>query len=147
VRSEAATVEGYLAGLPADRREALTAVRDVVRRALPPGYEEAMQYGMITWHVPASRYPGTDDGQPLAYVSLASQKHHMALYLMGVYVDEELERRVREGFRAAGKKLDMGRSCLRFRRLEDLPLDVIADVLPAYPVERLVEKHEAARSR
>ena len=145
VTSTASTVDEYIASLPDDRRAAVTTVRDVIRRNLPAGYEEGMQYGMIGYFVPLSRFPETYNGQPLGLAALASQKGHMALYLNSVYGDPETERWFRERYDETGKHLDMGKSCLRFRRIDDLPLDVIGEVLARTPVEAFVERYEAVR--
>jgi len=127
--SPATTPEEYLASLPDDRRVALTAVAEVVRRNLPAGYREGMQYGMIGWYVPLETFPDTYNGQPLGLAALASQKHYMSLYLNNVYGDPELEAWFRSRFDDAGKKLDMGKSCVRFRQLDDLALDVIGEAI------------------
>lgn len=142
----AATVEAYLAQLPPDRRAAIAKVRDVVNANLPAGYEEGMQYGMIGWYVPLARYPETYNGQPLGIASLASQKGYMALYLIGVYGDPDLAAWFRRAFAAAGKKLDMGKSCVRFKSLDALPLDVIGETIRRVPVERFLAQYEDARS-
>ncbi len=144
--SAAATVEAYLAALPEERRTVVARVRDVVRRHLPPGYEEAMAFGMIGWSVPLARYPDTYNGQPLGYVALAAQKSHYALYLPDAYQDPERAAWLRAAFATAGRKLDMGKSCLRFRRLEDLPLEAIGEFVAARPVDAFVARHEAARA-
>ena len=128
MRSEAKTVDQYLAELPDDRREAISAVREVIVKNLPKGYEEGMSYGMIGYHVPHSIYPAgyhCDPKQPLPFAGLASQKNHMAFYLMCVYSDTEYEKWFREAWAKSGKKLDMGKSCIRFKKLEDLPLPVV----------------------
>jgi Domain of unknown function (DU1801) len=146
-RSAAATVEEYLAELPEDRRAALSAVRDVILRNLPEGYVEGMGFGMIGYVVPLERYPQTYNRQPLAFASLAAQKNYNTLYLMGVYGSPEQERRLREAFQAAGKKLDMGKSCIHFRSADDLPLDAIGHLVADTPPEALIARHEAARQR
>ena len=145
MRSEASTVEAYLAELPEDRRGTVEAVRALVREHLPEGYEEGMELGMISYHVPLARSPRTDNGRPLGYVALASQKRYLSLYLMGVYA--EREGRFRAAYAASGKRLDMGKSCLRFRRLDDLALDVIAEEIAATGVDDLIAYYEAARRR
>lgn len=147
VSSNATTVDAYLASLPDDRRASVAAVRDVVRANLPPGFVEAMQYGMIGWGVPLSRFPSTYNGQPLALAALAAQKRHLALYLMGVYGDAELSSWFAERYRASGKKLDMGKSCVRFQRAEDLPLELIGQTIAKISVERLIELHDAAHAK
>jgi hypothetical protein len=144
--STATTVEEYLRELPADRANVVGHVRDVVNASLPPGYVEGMLYGMITWMVPLEAYPKTYNGKPLAYVSLAAQKNYYALYLMGVYADSEQEARLREEWVARGTKLDMGRSCLRFKRLDDLHEDLVAQVIAAVPMDEYVEQAKAAHS-
>jgi uncharacterized protein YdhG (YjbR/CyaY superfamily) len=146
-QSAATTVEQYLEELPPQRAEVVAHVRDLVNANLPEGYEEGMSYGMISWSVPLSAYPDTYNGKPLAYVSLAAQKHYYALYLMGVYADSEQEAQLREQWQARGTKLDMGRSCLRFKRLEDLHEDLVADVVAAVPMDEYVAAAKAAHAR
>ena len=145
MRSEAKTVEEYLEELPADRREALSAVRQVILGHLPDGYEEHMQSGMIGYSVPLARYPRTYNKQPLGIAALASQKRYMVVYLNSVYADPAEEAWFKERYAKSGKKLDMGKSCVYFRKLDDLPLDVIAEELARWPVERFIEHYEAAR--
>jgi hypothetical protein len=145
MRSDALTVEDYLADLPEDRREALSAVRQVVLDHLPAGFEECMQFGMISYVVPLERYPDTYNGQPLAVASLANQKRHMAIYLVGVYGDESSQTWLRARWEAAGKKLDMGKSCLRFRRLDDLALDVLGEAIGRMPLDEFLAVYERAR--
>jgi hypothetical protein len=142
--SSARTVDEYLAELPTDRRPIVATVRDVVLRSLPPGYEEAMNFGVICYQVPLARYPNTYNDQPLCYAALAAQKHHYALYLMGGYGDDQ-QKTLRIEFERAGKKLDMGKSCVRFRTLDDLPLQVIGDFVASIPPEKYIEKYEASR--
>ncbi len=145
--SKAATVDAYLDELPPDRRAVVATVRDLVRRHLPAGYAESMSFGMIGWGIPLERYPDTYNRQPLGYVSLAAQKHHYALYLMCAYMDPADEAWLRDAFAVAGKKLDIGKSCLRFTRLDDLPLDALGAFIAATPPEALIAKYEAARAR
>ena len=146
-RSTAATVDDYLAELPPARRAVIAAVRDVVRGALPEGYEETMNWGMISYELPLGRYPHTYNGRPLSYAALAAQKSYFALYLPIVYQDPEQEARLRREFEKAGKKLDIGKSCLRFKRVEDLELEAIARLIASTPPEKLIERHEAGRRR
>ena len=129
-----------------ERRDAISRVRDVIVRHLPRGYEESSSRGMLTYSVPLARYPDTYNGQPLMYCGLASQKNYMSLYLMPVYGSSVLAQRLRDGFKAAGKKLDMGKSCIRFRHVDDLALDVIGSIVAAVPVDRWVAIAEAARA-
>jgi hypothetical protein len=145
--SKAATVEEYLAELPEDRRAVVSAVRDVVLRNLPAGYREMMGYGMITWGIPLEDYPNTYNGQPLGYAALAAQKNYYALYLMSPYMDPAEKEGLRDEFRKAGKKLDMGKSCLRFKKLEDLPLDVVGRVIASTPPQEYITRYEAVRAQ
>lgn len=146
-QSAATSVDEYLAGLPDDDRTVIAAVRKVIRKNLPKGYTEAMANGMIGYGIPLARYPKTYNKQPLSYAALAVQKNHYALYLMGAYADAAQGRMLEEGFRKAGRKLDVGKSCLRFKSLDDLPLDVIGRVIAAMPVERYIEIYEASRKK
>jgi hypothetical protein len=141
------TVQEYLASLPEAKRAALSAVREVILKHLPRGYEESFGYGALTYAVPLSRFPGTYNGQPLAIAVLAAQKHYNSLYLMGAYGDATQRQALEDGFRKAGKKLDMGKSCVRFRTADDLPLAVIARAIAAIPPDRYIKAYEASRSR
>ena len=144
-RSAATTVEEYLADLPDDRRETVEAVRAVVRANLPDGYEETVQFGMIAYVVPLERYPKTYNRQALQYAALASQKNYVSLYLMNVYGDRETERWFMDGYRASGKRLDMGKSCVRFRTIDDLPLDLVGEAVARTPVDEYIALYEKAR--
>lgn len=144
--SAAASVDAYLAELPPERRIVVSTVRDLVNAHIPPGYEEGMAYGMIGWSIPLSRYPVTYNKQPLGYVALAAQKNAYSLYLMGVYSDGEQERKLRDAAAAAGKKLDMGKSCLRFRKADDLPLEAIGELIASVPVADYIAAYEASRN-
>ncbi len=140
MKSSATTAKAYLAGVPEERRAAMTRLYRLVSDNLPKGYEEAMAYGMIAWQVPLAVYPDTYNGQPLMYAALASQKNHMALYLMcGRDV-------VGKGFAKAGKKFDAGKSCIRFRKLEDLVLEPIAEAVRSMPMQAYVEYAKSAHS-
>ncbi len=143
--SAVTTVSEYLASLAPDRRAAIEAVRDVVNANLPAGYEEGIQYGMIGWYVPLARYPETYNGHPLAIASLGSQKNHMALYLPSVYADPVLATWFRNAFAAAGKKLDMGKSCVRFKSIDALPLEVIGETIAKVPVDKFIAGYEAVK--
>jgi hypothetical protein len=145
VTSDARTVDEYLANLAPDRRAAIEAVRDTVRANLPAGFEEGMAFGMIGWYVPLATFPDTYNGEPLGLAALASQKHHMALYLNAVYGDPATERWFRERWATTGKRLDMGKSCVRFRRLEDLPLDVIGETIARTTLDRYLARYREVR--
>jgi hypothetical protein len=144
-RSNATSVEDYLEELPEERRRAIAAVRETILANLPDGYEETMQYGMPSYVVPLSRYPVTYNGQPLAVVSLANQKNYMSLYLMNVY--GEREQRFRAEYAKTGRRLDMGKCCVRFRSLDDLPLDLVGRTIASTPVDEFVRVYEASRTR
>jgi Domain of unknown function (DU1801) len=138
VKSSAKTVAQYLASLPADRRDAIKKVRSVVRKNLPKGYQEAMNWGMISYEVPLKRCPDTYNGKPLTYAALASQKGYMAIYLTAIYSDPGAAKRFLDRYRASGKKPDVGKCCVRFKKLEDLPLDLIGEVIAEIPVEKFI---------
>ena len=146
MRSDATTVEEYLDELPPERRVVVESVRNLVLDHLPEGFRESMNWGMISYEVPLERYPDTYNGQPLGIVALAAQKNHYALYLHGVYMSPELTRRLEDGYAAAGKKLDMGKSCLRFKRLEQIEPGVLGEILEAVSPERCIEMHEAVHT-
>jgi hypothetical protein len=145
MKSSAVTVKDYLAELPEDRRAVVAAVRAVILKNLPKGYCESMNWGMISYEVPLDRYPNTYNGQPLAYAALAAQKNNYSLYLTCVYQDPKRERALRDAFAKAGKKLDMGKSCIRFKKLEDLPLPAIGKVIAGVPVDEFIKRYEAAK--
>jgi hypothetical protein len=142
--SSARTVAQYLRELPADRRATIAAVRRQLRKHVPSDYEEAMNWGMITYQVPLQRYPETRNGQPLCYAALAAQKHYNSLYLMSaVFAPESLKK----AFRAAGKKLDMGKSCVRFQTVDDLPLEAIGAIVSRMPAEDFIRACERIWAR
>ena len=147
MRSSAASVADYIRELPEDRRTALETVRRVINDHLPPGYEEAMNWGMITWQVPLETYPDTYNGQPLMYAALASQKRYMAVHLMGIYTSPSARAAFEAAYRATGKRFDAGKACVRFRKLDDLPLDLIGETIAALPADELVRLAEDAHRR
>lgn len=143
--SKATTVEQYLAELPEDRRSAIAAVRKVFLDNMGKGYAEQMQYGMIGYCVPHSVFPPgyhCDPKQPLPFAGLASQKEHMSLHLMGLYMNSKLRGEFETAWAKTGKKLDMGKACVRFKKLEDLALDVLASTLKRMPCETYVAEYE-----
>ena len=147
MQSKATTVKQYLAELPADRREAIAAVRAVILKNLPKGYAEGMQHGMIGYFVPHSVYPPgyhCDPKQPLPFAGLASQKNHMAIHLMCVYGDADHEAWFRRAWAESGKKLNMGKSCVRFKKLDDVALKVIGAAIKRVPVKKFIAHYEAA---
>ena len=145
MQSDAQSVDAYLAELPDDRRKVVEAVRAVILDNLPAGFEEGMQYGMIGYYVPLERYPMTYNGQPLGIAALASQKRHLSLYLMGIYGDDGESTWFRERWAETGKKLDMGKSCVRFRRPDDLALDVVGEAIARTSVDDFIAVYERSR--
>jgi hypothetical protein len=142
MKSDAATVDAYLAELPEDRREAIAGVRSTILEHLPGGFEEGMQFGMIGYYVPLERFPDTYNGEPLTVAALAGQKRHNALYMMGIYGGDDAW--FRERWEATGRKLSMGKSCVRFRRLDDVPLEVVGEAIARVSVDDLIAAHERA---
>ena len=145
-RSDAPTPDAYLAELPADRAAEIARVREAVNAAIPGGYVERMAWGMISWEVPLERSGKTYNGQPLVYAALAAQKNHNALYLNCTYGSEERTEQLRDRFAASGRKLDMGKSCVRFRTSDDLDLDAIADAIGAVTPEEYVAETNATHA-
>jgi len=146
-RSKATSVAEYLDKLPEDRRAAITAVRSVIQKNLPQGYEERVNFGMLSYEIPLSRYSTTYNKQPLSYVALAAQKNYNAIYMMRVYGDKVHEKKLRDAFKKAGKKLDMGKSCIRFRAVDDLPLDAIGELVASTSADAWIAIFEASRKR
>lgn len=140
MQSKAKSVAAYLKELPPDRRAAVEAVRQVILANMDPQLEEGMQYGMIGWYVPHAVFPEgyhCDPKQPLPFACLASQKNHLSLYLMSVYADGTAEEQwFRDAWAKSGKKLDMGKCCLRFKSVDDLALDVIAEAFRRASVQQ-----------
>jgi hypothetical protein len=147
MQSRAKTVSEYLASLPADRRHALEEIRKVVRKSIHPDFEEGMQYGMLAWYLPHAKYPAgyhCDPQQPLPFASIASQKAHIGLYLFCIYCDPDEQARFVAEWKASGKRLDMGKSCVRVKKLEDVPLDVVGRAFERVTPKRFVAAYEAS---
>jgi hypothetical protein len=147
MQSKATTVAEYLSSLPEDRRRAIEAVRKVILQNLDKDYEEGMQYGMIGYYVPHRVYPAgyhCDPKQPLPFAALGSQKNYMSVYLMCVYGESKLAQWFREAWAKTGKKLDMGKSCVRFKKPEDLALEVIGEAIKRVPAKAYIEHCEKA---
>jgi Domain of unknown function (DU1801) len=138
-------VRAYLDGLPPERRAVIDPVFETVHAAMPDGYELGMGWGMPGWVVPLATYPDTYNGKPLAYASLAAQKNYNSLYLMALYSDSVEEAEFARRWRESGRTLDMGKSCLRFRRLEDVDLGILADTIAATPVEQFLATYQRIR--
>ena len=145
--TNASTIDAFLEALPDDRRAAMITLRKLILKRLPKGYEESFASGYFNYELPLARYPNTYNKKPLAYMTLASQKSHLALYLVMVYQSPQLTVWLREAFAKAGKKLDMGKSCLRFKSLDDVPLDVIGDFIASTPVEAFIKQYEQSREK
>lgn len=145
MQSKAASVSAYLSELAPEDRAALQKVRSVLRKNLPKGVKESVQWGMICYSIPLSRYSDSYNGQALCYAALASQKHHNSLYLMGVYADRDADQWFRGEFKKSGKRLDMGKSCIRFRHAADLPLNLIGRAVARTSVDDFIASYEKAR--
>lgn len=144
---KAKTPEEYLKKLPEDRRKAIETVRKVILKNLPKGYEESASFGMLSYCVPLKVVPKTYNGLPLCYAGLASQKNYMSVYLMPIYGDKKTEKWFRDAFAAAGKKLDCGKCCVRFKKLDDLPLDVIGQAVAMFPMKKWAKIYEDSRKK
>lgn len=146
VRSNASTVEQYLKELPVDRRADVEAVRDMILANLPGGYVETMRWGMITYEVPLKTYPDTYNGEPLMYLALAAQKRYLALYLTNVAFVPGGEERFKAKYLETGKKLDMGRSCLRFKTPDDLAMGLVAQTIRSTSVDEFIKGYESGQA-
>lgn len=147
MKSGAKTVDQYLKSLEPERRKAIETVRKVILKNLPKGYEEAMSWGTICYQVPLAHLPETYNGQPLCYAALASQKNYMTVYLMVVYGHKETEEWFKKRYAESGKKLDMGKSCLHFKKVEDLAMDVLAETIARVPMEAYINAYHASRKK
>lgn len=143
----ALTVQQWLASVPAERKEAIDIVRGVVNKHLPKGYEETVDWGMLAWVVPLARLPNTYNGHPLMLAALGAHRKLMTIYLMTVYGDRELRREFEAAYKKSGKRLNMGGSCVHFKSLNDLPLDVVADTIARVGVAEYVERYEQSRAK
>ena len=143
----ALTVAQWLATVPAERKDAINAVRAAVNKRLPQGYEETVDWGMLAWVVPLSTLPNTHNGRPLMLAALGAHTKVMTLYLMSVYGDPKLRKAFETAYKRTGKKLDMGGSCLHFKKLDDLALDVVVDTIALLRVEQYVERYQNARMK
>jgi hypothetical protein len=144
MQSAEETVEAYLASLPKDRQKELARLRVLIKKHLPKGFEEGMQFGMIGYYIPLSKYPNTYNNQPLGYIAMASQKNYISLYLMSVY--GENEEQFRSEYKKTGKKLNMGKSCVRFKKFDDLPQELIAKTIASMTPEQFIQRYEAAHA-
>ncbi len=145
--NQAETIEEYLAELTPEQRSALGEMRALILKNLPEGYAERMNWGMISYEVPLERFSDTYNDKPLAYLMLAAQKKHNSLYMMGVYGDEAKEAQLRQAYKEAGLRIDMGKSCVRFKNLTDLPTDTIAKLIAGTGVNDLIAMHNKIHRR
>ena len=139
MQSKANTVKQYLNELPNDRKKAISIVRQIILENLPEGYDEVMNWGMITYEVPLETYPNTYNGKSLMYAALASQKNHMAVYLMGCYMVPEVRNEFEKAYKKSGKQFDAGKSCIRFKKIDDLPLDLLGKTIASMDVNEFIE--------
>ena len=139
MHSKAITVEQYLNELPNDRKEAISIVRQTIVENLPDGYDEVMNWGMITYEVPLETYPNTYNGKPLMYAALASQKNHMSVYLTGYYMSPNVRDKFEKAYKNSGKRFDAGKSCIRFKKVDDLPLELLGKTIASLDVNEFIE--------
>ena len=139
MQSKTNTVKQYLNELPNDRKKAISIVRQTILENLPEGYDEVMNWGMITYEVPLETYPNTYNGKSLMYAALASQKNHMAVYLMGCYMVPEVCNEFEKAYKKSGKRFDAGKSCIRFKKIDDLPLDLLGKTIASMDVNEFIE--------
>ena len=147
VSTSTTTPSDYLASLPQDRREVISAVRDLILQYLPEGYEETINWGMLGYEVPLEVYPDTYNKKPLSYIALAAQKNYNLLYLMSVYQDPADYQELMDAFAAIGVKPDIGKSCVRFKKLEQLPLETIARLISKTSVQEFIETTKVLQNR
>ena len=136
MKSNASTVEKYLKELPDDRKEAISIVRKTILNNLPEGYDEVINWGHITYEVPLDTCSDTYNGKPL----MASQKNIMSVYLMGCYMDPDVQNKFEKAYVASGKRFDAGKSCIRFKKVDDLPLDILGDTIASMDVETFIKR-------
>jgi hypothetical protein len=136
----ATSVNKYIENLPEDRRATIASLRQLILKYLPKGYKEGIHYGMICYYIPLSKYPKTYNGMPLSYISLASQKNYISIYLMGVYGEGEAD--FRQAYKKTGHKLNMGKSCVRLKHMSDLPTDLIAKTVAAFTPDQFIAKYK-----
>jgi Domain of unknown function (DU1801) len=147
VQSEATTPAQYLAELPGDRRDLVETIRRTILDNLPDGYEETMTFGMLGYVVPLEVFPDTYNGEPVGAVALANQTRYVAVYLMGIYADEAERTWFVDAWEATGRKLDMGKACVRVKRLEDVALDVLGEAVARVPPDQIIAMHEQAHGQ
>ena len=139
MKSKANNIEQYLNELPDHRKEAISIVKQTILESLPDGYDEVMNWGMITYEVPLETYPNTYNGKPLMYAALASQNNHMSVYLTGCYMSPDIRDQFERAYKNSGKRFDAGKSCIRFKKVDDLPLDILGDAIASLDVKGFIE--------
>ncbi len=147
VSTSTTTATDYLASLPQDRREVISAVRELILRNLPEGYQETINWGMLSYEVPLETYPDTYNKKPLSYVGLAAQKNYNSLYLMSVYQDPADYQELIKAFDGMGVKPNMGKSCIRFKKLDQIPLEIIARLIAKTSVQDFVATAKSLQKR
>jgi len=145
VKSRAETVKEYLEELSPEKRKVVKKLRDKVLENLPIGYQETMNWGMISYEVPLTRYPDTYNKKPLMFAAIAAQKNYYSLYLTPVYQSKELEKELKEKYKETGIKVNMGKSCLRFKRIEEIPIGFIGDLISRVSIKEFIQIYEASR--
>jgi len=145
VSSSAETVDEYLGQLPDDRRDAIAEVRQAILDNLPDGIVEVMNWGMITYEIPLETFPDTYNKKPLQYAALASQKNHMAVYLNSIYMNEDDADWFATAYKATGKKLDMGKSCVRFKKIDHLPVDLVGEAIGRITMEEFLDYYRSVK--
>lgn len=143
-------VQEYLDSLPEDRRASVTTLRAAINSNLPTGYQEGIQFRMLSWYVPLSKYPagyGGNPKEPLPLLSLGSTKGHLALHMICFYGAEDLAEAFTADYKKSGKKLDMGVGCLRFKKLDDLALDVVVRNLARFPIDEHIARYQFMRTK
>ena len=141
-----ATVAEYLKALPPERRAVIAATRKLVKRHLPKGYVERQNGGFISYEIPLADYPKTHNKQPLCYIGMAAQKHYYALYLVGCYMSEAQRERLEAAYKSSGRKIDMGKSCLRYSAYEELPEKALGEIIAGLPPAEFIGLYEQAHA-
>lgn len=141
----ATSVQDYLLSLTSEQRSVIDPVRSMIISHLPLGFVETINWGMLSYEIPLELYPNTYNKKPLNYIGLAVQKQYFSLYLMPAYMDLKVYQTLMDAFEKAGKKLSMGKSCIRFKKVEDLPLDLIGSIIASHTVESFIAAYEVAR--
>lgn len=145
--TKARTVKEYIASLPVEKRKVVASVRTRFKRYVPKGYEEKISWGMITYQIPLKRYPDTYNGAPMMFASIGAQKNHYGLYLMCAYSDKKVIKAIQDAFDKVGKKLNMGKSCIRFKSLDDIPLDAIGKIISKISVAKYIKQYEDTKKK